>query len=161
MSLTVILFKISKWNKMKTNRERFLELVSKEPNNTAKRNKERIIQRAMLRESRKIAFKVLERLDELGWTQKKLAEAMEVSPQYVSKMVKGKENFTLETLVKLQQVLDIPILASYRKDVEKVSAEFKGEEQTAIVQTLGSISYNSYVSLTLKETIRKPSRFLC
>ena len=101
---------------MKTNRERFLELVSKEPNQTAQRNKERIAQRAMLRASSRIAFKVLERLDELDWTQEKLAEAMEVSPQSIHKMVKGKENLTLETLVKLQQVLDIPILASDQKD---------------------------------------------
>lgn len=105
---------------MKTRREKFLELVSKEKNNTSTKNKERIAKRAMLRASGKIAFKVLERLDELGWNQKRLAQAMEVSPQYINKLVRGKENLTLATIVKLQQVLDIPILASYQEQKKDV-----------------------------------------
>lgn len=100
---------------MKANKEKFLDLVSKKKTDSSKKNKERIAKREMLRESRNIAFKVLERLDELGWKQNKLAEVMGVSPPYVNKLVKGKENFTLETLVKLQQILNIPILASYNK----------------------------------------------
>jgi isoleucyl-tRNA synthetase len=58
-------------------------------------NKELIDKRLMLRESRNIAFKVLEKLDELGWTQKDLAEKMAVTPQYVSKVLKGKEECLL------------------------------------------------------------------
>ena len=104
---------------MKTRREKFLELVSKEKNNTSIKNKERIAKRAMLREFRNIALKVLERLDDLGWNQKQLAQAMDVSPQYVNKLVRGKENFTLATIVKLQQVLDIPILVSYQGQKEE------------------------------------------
>jgi plasmid maintenance system antidote protein VapI len=56
---------------------------------------------------------VLNRLAELNWTQKRLAEAMEVSPQQISKIVSGKENLTIETQIKLQEILSIPILASY------------------------------------------------
>jgi transcriptional regulator with XRE-family HTH domain len=70
----------------------------------------------MLRESQKIAFKVLSKLDELGWSQKILAEKMEVSPQQISKIVSGKENLTIDTQVKIQNVLDIPILASYYEE---------------------------------------------
>lgn len=113
---------------MKTTRERFLELVSKEPDDTAEKNRERIRNRAMYRASRDIAFKVLTRLDELGWTQKHLAEKMNVTPQYVNKIVRGKENFTLETLVKLQQILDIPILASYYEQQEEATPEAEEEE---------------------------------
>ncbi|MGL4596113.1 MAG: hypothetical protein ACRCYO_01215, partial [Bacteroidia bacterium] len=36
-----------------------------------------------------------------------------VSPQQVSKIVSGKENLTIETLVHLQGILKIPLLASY------------------------------------------------
>ena len=43
-------------------------------------------------------------------TQKKLAEAMDVSPQYISKVVKGKENLTLETITKVEQVLGIKLI---------------------------------------------------
>jgi len=31
----------------------------------------------------------------------------------ISKIVSGRENMTISTLVRLQQILDIPILASY------------------------------------------------
>lgn len=96
-----------------TNKEKFKNLIAKEKTNTVLKNKERIRNRARLRESQVIALKVLKKLYELGWSQRTLAEKLKVTPQQVSKIVRGKENLTLETQVKLQQVLDIPILASY------------------------------------------------
>lgn len=99
-----------------TNKEKFLALVSNEKNDTFARNNERIRNRAMLRESQQIALKVLLKLDELGWTQKDLAREMKVSPQQITKIVSGKENLTIETQIKLQNILDIPVLASYYED---------------------------------------------
>ena len=93
-----------------SSKEKFLNLVSAEKSNTLQNLKERKKNRAMLRESQSIAFKVLMRLESLKWTQKKLAEKLEVTPQQVSKIISGKENLTLETLVKLQNVLEIPLL---------------------------------------------------
>lgn len=75
----------------------------------------------MLRESQKIALKVLLKLDELGWKQTDLAREMGVSPQQISKIVSGKENLSIETQVKLQTILDIPVLASYYEDKMKQS----------------------------------------
>jgi transcriptional regulator with XRE-family HTH domain len=96
-----------------TNKEKFLTLVSKEKTDTLSKNKERIKNRAMLRESQQIALKVLVKLDELGWSQKDLAKKMGVSPQQVTKIVSGQENLTIGTQIKLQNILDIPVLASY------------------------------------------------
>ena len=45
-----------------------------------------------------------------GMTQKKLAEAMDVTPQYINKVVKGRENLTLETISKIEQVLGISLI---------------------------------------------------
>ena len=95
-----------------SNKEKFLNLVSEEQSNTLQNLKERKKNRAMLRESQSIAYKVLMRLETLKWTQKKLAEKLEVTPQQVSKIISGKENLTLETLVKLQVVLEIPLLVT-------------------------------------------------
>jgi plasmid maintenance system antidote protein VapI len=64
----------------------------------------------MLRESQNIALKVLDKLDEIGWSQRKLAIEMAVSLQQITKIVKGQENITLETQIKLQNILNIPIL---------------------------------------------------
>ncbi|MDX9705887.1 MAG: helix-turn-helix transcriptional regulator [Weeksellaceae bacterium] len=107
-----------------TNKEKFLQLVSEEDNNTLKEIKQRIKNRAMLRESQQIAIKVLMKLDELGWSQKDLAEKMGVSPQQITKIVSGKENLTIETQIKLQNILDIPVLATYYENKEKGKGEF-------------------------------------
>ncbi len=58
---------------------------------------------------------VIFRLEALGWTQKQLSDEMNVSPQYISKLLSGQENLTLETLMKLQTILDIPLLATSRE----------------------------------------------
>jgi transcriptional regulator with XRE-family HTH domain len=119
---------------MKTKKEKFLDLVSKEVTNTVNSNKERIKNRKRLKESQAIALKVLEKLDELGWNQRKLAKKMNVSPQQITKIVKGRENLTLETQVKLQEILNIPILATfYERAKEEYNASVKLSESRYII----------------------------
>lgn len=43
-------------------------------------------------------------------TQKQLAERMGCSQQYVCKILKGRENLSIETLYKLQTALGVPLL---------------------------------------------------
>jgi len=103
-----------------SNKENFLKLVSYEKTPTVESVKERMRNRDMLHESKQIALKVLVKLEEVGWSQKDLANKMGVSPQQINKIVSGKENLTLETLVKLQNLLNIPLLATYNEsDVNK------------------------------------------
>jgi transcriptional regulator with XRE-family HTH domain len=45
-----------------------------------------------------------------GLTQKALAERMNCTQQYVSKILKGTENMSLDTLTKLEDALDIRLL---------------------------------------------------
>jgi transcriptional regulator with XRE-family HTH domain len=45
-----------------------------------------------------------------GMTQKTLADAMGVSPQYINKIVKGQENLTLGTIAKIEQILGIVLI---------------------------------------------------
>ena len=66
--------------------------------------------RDWLRYSRKIAIVVALSLEELNMSQKQLAEIVGCSPQYVSKLLKGEENLTLETLCKLERALNRPIM---------------------------------------------------
>jgi len=37
---------------------------------------------------------------------------MNCSPQYISKLLKGSENLTLETIAKLEEVLELDLVAS-------------------------------------------------
>lgn len=104
-----------------SNKEKFIALVSPETTNTIAKNRDRIKNRAMLRESQNIALKVLDKLEEIRWSQRKLAKEMGVTPQQITKIVKGQENLTLETQTKLQNILKIPILASYYENIEEKS----------------------------------------
>jgi antitoxin component HigA of HigAB toxin-antitoxin module len=54
----------------------------------------------------KIALKVLRYLRENGMTQKALATELGFSPQYMSKVLKGRENLTLETISKIQNAIN-------------------------------------------------------
>ena len=67
-------------------------------------------QREWLDKSFKIAVCILSRLKELNWTQAHLAQELGVSPQQVSKLVKGTENLTLETMAGLERVLGITLI---------------------------------------------------
>ncbi len=65
-----------------------------------------------LRKSQKIAFDMLQALRAQKKTQRDLAKEMKVSPQQVNKWVKGRENFTLETIDRLEKALGITLMAS-------------------------------------------------
>ena len=68
--------------------------------------------RRWLRYSGFIALTVMNRLDQIGLSQKELAERMHCSPQYISKLLKGSENLTLETISKLEESLDLDLVKS-------------------------------------------------
>jgi len=66
--------------------------------------------KAWLDLSSSIAIQILTALRKRGMTQKDFAEALGLSPQYVNKIVKGKENLTLETITKIEKVLSITLV---------------------------------------------------
>ncbi|MEP0368398.1 MAG: helix-turn-helix transcriptional regulator [Cyclobacteriaceae bacterium] len=58
-----------------------------------------------------IALKVMDEMDKQGIKGTELAARMGVSPQQVSKILKGRENLKLETIAKLNQALGVKIFA--------------------------------------------------
>ncbi|MFM6994387.1 MAG: transcriptional regulator [Sediminibacterium sp.] len=93
-------------------KEKLLPFVSSEHTKTYQEMKNRSTGRAHISHSQAIALLVLNKLDELGWSQKELALRMGVSPQQVAKIVRGTENLTLESLVKIQFALGVQIINS-------------------------------------------------
>lgn len=79
-----------------------------------------------LRHSQRIAVQVLLKMKEEHLTQKALAERMGCSQQYVSKILKGTENLSLETLTKLENSLNVRLLAGYQYQVDDTA--FVAEE---------------------------------
>ena len=70
----------------------------------------RMQNKSWLRHSQRIAVKMLEKMDELSMTQKQLADMMGCSQQYVSKVLKGQESLSLETMSKIANCLKLSIL---------------------------------------------------
>ncbi len=60
-----------------------------------------------LNHSQMIANTMSARTKELGMTQKMLAEKMNCTQQYISKILKGRENLSLEAISKIENALDI------------------------------------------------------
>lgn len=70
----------------------------------------RIDNKKWLRFSQMIAIRVMDRMEELNLSQRKVAEMLGCSQQYVCKLLKGNENLSLETICKLDESLSLGIL---------------------------------------------------
>ena len=70
----------------------------------------RMANKSWLRYSQLIAMMMLDRMEELHMSQKQLSEMMGCSQQYVSKLLKGGENLSLETISKIEKALTITII---------------------------------------------------
>lgn len=66
--------------------------------------------KSWLRYSQQIAMMMLDKMEELHLTQKALAKLMGCSQQYVSKILKGRENLSIETLCKIEEALHLSLL---------------------------------------------------
>ena len=86
-------------------------LIKPDPGKWKKEVQWRHENKTWIRKSQKIAFIILRTLRKQNRTQKELATMMKVSPQQVNKWVKGRENFTLETLSRSEEALDINLLS--------------------------------------------------
>ena len=65
--------------------------------------------------SQQIAMRMLDKMEAENLTQKQLAERMGCSQQYISKILKGRENLSLETLCKIDTALGIDILSDFSR----------------------------------------------
>lgn len=131
------------------------EIVSNSPKSSWKKKVEwRRVNKDWLRKSSDIAFRILDALDEKGWKKKRLAEELGVSAQQVSKYVKGEENFKLETLCNLEQVLGIELATVVQEDeevVKKGSWKYVESFQQVTNIEIGNIEPWSYSEKSTKE----------
>jgi len=63
-----------------------------------------------LKHSRRIAVRINLFLKSSGMQKQELATLLNVSPQQVSKIIKGRENLTLQTISKIEKALGISLL---------------------------------------------------
>jgi transcriptional regulator with XRE-family HTH domain len=70
-----------------------------------------------------------DRLEDLGWSRKNLAEQLDKRPSEITKWLSGNHNLTLSSLFKLQGALEIPLvttqLENYKRSRQTVSRSIK------------------------------------
>lgn len=89
--------------------------------------------RPWLKKSADIAMQILDILEQKEMTQIYLAQQLGVSRQQVSKILKGQENLTLETIAKLEEVLGVDLVLTdiETKKTKKGSSSKKKEKSEA------------------------------
>ena len=86
--------------------------------------------------SRHITLKVLRGMDEQSVTQAELARRMGCTQQYVSNLLKGSSNMTLETIARLEIALNLDILKTALVDVDKYAAPNHPHIQGSMAQVI-------------------------
>ena len=80
-------------------------------NNWIEKAENRQLNRGWLKYAYKIALRIQSAIeDKDNFSQKDLAELIGVSPQYISKVIKGQENLTLETIFKISSNLGVDLI---------------------------------------------------
>ena len=111
------------------NKKKFEQLVSRTPSKWAEKHRAKKEASSWAQNSAMVAINVLTLLEEKKWSQKKLAEVMNISPQQVSKIVKGKVNFTFESIANLEKALGQKIM-----QIELIDRDRESRDITSVIQ---------------------------
>ena len=115
----------------------------------AERANYRIKNRKWLGYSGKVALRILAAIEDTpGMNQKKLAELAEVSQQQISKIVKGKENLTLQTIAKFSEILGLELISfpsfKYNHGISRINIIVAGNDYVKL--NVGSYNNTQFVS---------------
>lgn len=115
---------------MALNRQQLDAMAKPRPAENIRRAKERAENREWMRMSQNIALGIHRHLRLTNTTQKEFAEQMGVSPAYVGKLLKGRENLTLETIWKIQSLLGLSFFSSplHYQDESEFAVGYVAEE---------------------------------
>jgi plasmid maintenance system antidote protein VapI len=85
-----------------------------------------------------IAIHIGNQLQAKGISQKTLAAKLQVSPQYISRLLKGKQNLSLETIAALELALDISLVS-----IAPVATSYEIAENQLAIASEHEVSYES------------------
>jgi|GEM_PF-3363991 ribosome-binding protein aMBF1 (putative translation factor) len=123
---------------VKNLREKLNKIVSKEQSKWLDEAQWRLDNETSLELSQDVAMKILDRLEELGKSQKQLAKEMKVSAQYISKIVKGQQNITSETIEKFGRALGIKLVSANNTPSQNTGWRAAHETQSISIAGVGS-----------------------
>jgi transcriptional regulator with XRE-family HTH domain len=119
-----------------------------------------------------LSLRIVMRLEELGWTKSKLAEELNVTKQYVSKLLRSRENLSITTIFKIQNVLGMKLIEipKQNKNKERLQITIQLQPETKVRETntinLNSIKYSNHKQFNnskwlKEENLKSKSHFPC
>ena len=129
---------------MNNNENILSQIISKKESNFLKKASYNEENKEWLSHSKNIAIQILSNLRKTKRTQKELASLLNVSAQYVNKIVKGNENLTLETISKIEKFMNFKVLNTEIKHVASKKLFITYENK---------LSMNSDYSFDIKEPV--------
>ena len=91
---------------------RLKEHQSSTPSKWREKTEWRMKNKLWLCYSQYIAMMMLDQMEKLNINKEQLSKLLDCTQEYVSKILKGQENLTLETMAKIEQCLKIQIFKS-------------------------------------------------
>ena len=134
-------------------KEKLQGITSKPNSNWLKKAQSRSSKRWLKVYSSEIARRVLFVLKEKDMNQLDLAKTLNVKPQQVSKIVKGQENLTLETIYKLSEALDFQLI-TFPTYAWNASEKFKND-----FMPLSDKPHNNHSEISDKISVVEGSAF--
>lgn len=110
----------------------------------------RIKNKKWLRYSSNIARRILAAMESNNeLNQKELGTRIGVTPQYISKVVKGSENLTLETIAKLSEALGVELITfpPYKYDETRIQVHTSQIQQPQVSIITGALPSKSVNTL--------------
>jgi transcriptional regulator with XRE-family HTH domain len=93
---------------------------------------------------------VLERLKTLGLSKMELADRLRSSPAYVTKLLNGRNNFTLRTMVRVARLLKSEVYIELRAAVARSqSAPYALAQEVSPVRGIDSVPAADHAELAL------------
>ncbi|RCW31370.1 helix-turn-helix domain-containing protein [Marinilabilia salmonicolor] len=141
------------------NIENFRKLISDDRSGWMEKARQRKENRVWTKRSFQIAVLILREIRRQkpinGMTQKMLAEKLNVSAQYINKVVKGKENLTLETIAKIEEVLGITLMEIPTEE-SSVNVPYEASASADTVDKRKAVNVNCRI-IELKSDYTKPT----
>jgi plasmid maintenance system antidote protein VapI len=100
--------------------------------------------------SSEIAMKVMDEMEKQGIKSNELAIRMKVSPQQVSKILKGRENLKLETIAKLNEALGVKLVTILQEDQIVIK-----NDMSSLMKTIAN-EIRQHFTTKLPEVIQHP-----
>lgn len=95
------------------------QLISKEKGSWLEDAQFRIDNRKWLKRSQAVAITIIRTLRSEGINQKDFAARLGISAQQVNKWLKGRQNFTFETIAKIEEALNIELMSVVGDNIYK------------------------------------------